>query len=94
MPGNKKLDFKKLAAFHKTKRATMVDHDTAERLTGYHVGGISPFGVKRRFDSIMDESIMQHDIVIINGGNRGTMLKMKPVDIADILNCQVLDIAR
>ena len=94
MPGNKKLDFKKLAASLKTKRAAMVDHDTAERLTGYLVGGISPFGLKRRFDSIMHETIIRHQAVIINGGHRGTMLKMNPKDIAALLNCQVLDIAR
>ena len=94
MPGNKKLDVKKLASACRTKRAAMVDRDTAERLTGYLVGGISPFGLKRSLPSIMDESIMHHDAVIINGGQRGTMLKMKPADIAGLLACKITDIAR
>ena len=94
MPGNKKLDFKKLAALQKAKRAAMADQHTAERLTGYHVGGISPFGIRRRLDAIMDRGIMQHDTVIINGGLRGTMLEMNPMDIAKLLNCPVTDLAR
>jgi Cys-tRNA(Pro)/Cys-tRNA(Cys) deacylase len=94
MPGDKKLDFKKLAAFFQAKRSAMVDRDTAERLTGYLVGGISPFGLKRSFRSAMHESIMHHGTVVINGGQRGTMLKMKPRDIAALLDCSILDIAR
>jgi Cys-tRNA(Pro)/Cys-tRNA(Cys) deacylase len=94
MPGSKRLDVKKLASSCRTKRAAMVDRNTAERLTGYLVGGISPFGLKRSLPAIMHESLLHHEAVIINGGQRGTMLKMKPADIADLLACQIADIAR
>lgn len=94
VPGDKRLDLRKLAASLKAKRAAMADSGTAERLTGYFVGGISPFGMKRRFKTVIHQSIMNQDAVMINGGQRGTMLKMKPADIASLLDCKILDIAR
>ncbi len=46
MPGEKNIDLKRLAKAFSVKRAAMVNTSTAERLTGYLVGGISPFGTK------------------------------------------------
>ena len=94
MPGDKQLGLKQLAKACAAKRAAMADTETAERLTGYHVGGISPFGTRQKLPSIMDESLMRFDRVLINGGQRGTMLKMAPGDIVKALGCNVFDVAQ
>jgi Cys-tRNA(Pro)/Cys-tRNA(Cys) deacylase len=94
MPGHLELDLKKLAALFHVKRSAMVDINTAERLTGYLVGGISPFGTRQRLDTVMDSSILTLNEILINAGQRGTMLKMAPRDIVKILTCQVASIAR
>ena len=44
MPGDRELDLKRMARACKVKRADMAPPAAAERLTGYTVGGISPFG--------------------------------------------------
>jgi Cys-tRNA(Pro)/Cys-tRNA(Cys) deacylase len=92
MPGHRQLDMKKLARACGVKRAAMADTATAERLTGYLVGGISPFGTKRRISAVMEESLLGHDRVLINAGQRGTMLEMAPADIAAALKAQVASI--
>lgn len=94
LPGHGELDLKKLAALCGAKRAAMVDIKTAERLTGYLVGGISPFGTQQQLQTVMEESIMSHEEVQINAGQRGIMLKMAPADIAAVLECKVLPIAK
>jgi Cys-tRNA(Pro)/Cys-tRNA(Cys) deacylase len=43
----------------------------AERLTGYHVGGISPFPQKKRIPIAIDEPAMTKSSVFLNGGQRG-----------------------
>ena len=48
LPGHMELDLKKLASLLRIKRTAMVDINTAERITGYLVGGISPFGTRQR----------------------------------------------
>ena len=94
LPGSTQLDLKKLArAFH-VKHASMAEVFMAERLTGYLVGGISPFGLKQSLDCVMDSSIIQHRTVLINGGRRGMMLKMAPRDILAVLRCRTADIGR
>ena len=94
MPGNCQLNFKRLAMLFRVKKATLTDQDTAERLTGYLVGGISPFGTKRKLPAILDEKALEFKVVMINGGQRGVMIKMSPEDIQVTLNCLIAAIDR
>lgn len=94
LPGHRELDLKKLAALLGVKRTAMVDAKTAERLTGYLVGGISPFGTQQRLQTVMESAVLGHPEVLINAGQRGVMLKMAPADIARALGCRVAPIAR
>jgi Cys-tRNA(Pro)/Cys-tRNA(Cys) deacylase len=81
MPGDRELTLKKMAQACGVKKAVMADPAVAERLTGYHVGGISPFGLRQKLPVVMEESLLAHDKVMINAGQRGVMLKMIPGDI-------------
>jgi Cys-tRNA(Pro)/Cys-tRNA(Cys) deacylase len=90
MPGDRQLSLKKLAKAFGVKKASMADAEAAERLTGYHVGGISPFGLRQRLPAVMEESLPRWDEVMINGGQRGIMLKMVPGDIVASLQCKVV----
>jgi Cys-tRNA(Pro)/Cys-tRNA(Cys) deacylase len=94
LPGNLQLDLKKLARVFHTKNARMADITTAERLSGYFVGGISPFGLKQPFEFVMDRSIMNYQEIFINGGQRGVMLKMAPGDILHVLKCRTAEIGK
>lgn len=93
LPGHVELDLKKLASVTGVKRTAMVDTQTAERLTGYLVGGISPFGTKQKLQTVMEESILANPQILINAGQRGTMVKMSPADTADTLGCTLASIA-
>ncbi|MGA8240498.1 MAG: YbaK/EbsC family protein, partial [Desulfobacterales bacterium] len=81
LPGDRQLDLKQLAHAFAVKRAAMADTAMAERLTGYLVGGISPFGTKQALPAIMEKRIREYAEVLINAGQRGVMLKMAPEDI-------------
>ena len=81
MPGHVQADMKSLAKALKAKRAALVDTNTAERLTGYLVGGISPFGSKKKLPVYMEASLLGQGEVAINGGRRGILLVMSPGDI-------------
>jgi Cys-tRNA(Pro)/Cys-tRNA(Cys) deacylase len=52
----------------------------AERLTGYHVGGISPFGQKKRVPVAIEETALGHASVFLNGGQRGLQVELNPND--------------
>ena len=92
MPGNKTISFKELARLRHVKRAAMVNSDVAERLTGYLVGGISPFGMKQRLPIVMDVELLAHAKVAINGGKRGKMLIMRSSDIVKVTGAEPIDL--
>lgn len=94
MAGDSQLSMKKVAAVCKAKRATMADTETAERLTGYLVGGISPFGTRKRLPAIMHAALQGYQEVMINAGQRGVMVKLSPVDIARVLGAAMADLAQ
>ena len=94
MPGDRQLSMKRLAKACGVKRAAMADTRTAERLSGYLVGGISPFGTKQKLPVVMEADILIFDKILINAAQRGTMLKMAPVDIRKALAARVAVVAQ
>jgi Cys-tRNA(Pro)/Cys-tRNA(Cys) deacylase len=89
MPGESELSLKKAAAAGGAKRAAMADRASAARVTGYVVGGISPFGTKKRLPVLMEAALLNYPEVMINAGRRGTMVKLAPADIVRTLDAAV-----
>ena len=76
VPVSGQLSMRELAAAVGAKRAEMCPPDVAQRLTGYVVGGISPFGQKKRLRTVVDETCLLHDTVFVSGGKRGLDLEV------------------
>ncbi len=81
MHGDREVSLKQLARQLGAKQARPCDMKKAERLTGYQVGGISPFGTKARFDIYIELSILELDRIYINGGKRGFLTAVDPGEI-------------
>lgn len=79
LPGDRTLSMKRVAKAFGGKAAAMMPADKAERLTGYHTGGISPFGQRRRVPVVFEADAMGCEEVGINGGKRGLILLLSPV---------------
>ncbi|MBB4626227.1 Aminoacyl-tRNA editing domain-containing protein [Paracoccus denitrificans] len=62
--------------------------DKAQRLTGYHTGGISPFGQRRTVPVIFEAEAMEFGEVAINGGRRGLLLLLSPRDAVAALGAR------
>lgn len=89
VPSDREVSLKKLAAALRAKAAEMMSPADAERLTGYKVGGISPFGQRKRIPVVLEAGAMRHERVYLNGGQRGLQVRMAPADIAQILGALV-----
>src|SRR3954454_23911798 len=63
VPSDQEVSMKKLASAFGGKSAAMMKAPDAERLTGFVVGGISPFGQKRAVPTAMEEMCLLEDIV-------------------------------
>jgi len=80
LPSDCEVSMKKLAAALGGKSANMMRPADAERLTGYHVGGISPFGQKTRVPVAIELKAMDNLTVFVNGGQRGLQIELDPGD--------------
>ncbi|MCZ7938842.1 MULTISPECIES: Cys-tRNA(Pro) deacylase [Agrobacterium] len=80
VPSDREVSMKKLAAAFGGKSASMMKPADAERATGYHVGGISPFGQKKQVPTAIEAAAMAHDCVYMNGGQRGLQVRLSPRD--------------
>ena len=80
IPSDRQLSMKKVAAAFGAKSATMMPPANAEKLTGYKVGGISPFGPRRPTPTAIEATATTAPKVWINAGQRGLLLGIAPAD--------------
>jgi Cys-tRNA(Pro)/Cys-tRNA(Cys) deacylase len=78
VPSDREVSMKKLAAAFNGKSAEMMKPAEAERISGYTVGGISPFGQRREVPTVMEEQALAEAFVFINGGQRGLQVRLDP----------------
>jgi Cys-tRNA(Pro)/Cys-tRNA(Cys) deacylase len=93
VPSDIEVSMKKLAATFGGKAALMLKVPDAERLTGYKVGGIGPFGQKRKVSTALDETAELYDRIYINAGQRGLLLSIAPADAVRAAEMVVADLA-
>ena len=85
VPSDQEVSLKKLAAAAGAKDAAMLAAHEAERITGYRVGGISPFGQKKRVRVFIAQSALAHETIMVNGGRRGLQIELKPGDLVRVI---------
>jgi len=88
------LDLKALTAAVGGKRADMADPAAAQRSSGYVVGGISPLGQRTRLRTVVDESALAYETVLVSGGRRGLQLELAPAELVRLTDAIVAEIGR
>ncbi|HEX9007544.1 MAG TPA: YbaK/EbsC family protein [Bacteroidota bacterium] len=81
MHGDREVSSRQLARTLDVRAVSPCDTQTAQRLTGYTVGGISPFGTRTRLPVYAEETIFALSRVLINGGKRGFLVEIAPSEI-------------
>lgn len=92
LPSDRELSMKKLAQALGGKSAEMMSPADAERLTGYKVGGISPFGQMKRVPVALEAGALAEALVYVNGGQRGLQVRLAPADIVKAIGAVTADL--
>ncbi len=94
MPVPSRLSLKAVAAALGVAKAAMAEPAVAERATGYVVGGISPFGQRRRLRTVLDGSALRWDRVLCSAGKRHYDVAVAPQDLIRLTGAITADISR
>lgn len=85
MHGDLKVSTKELARVIGVKTIAPCNPETANRHSGYMVGGTSPFGTRRKMPVYMEQTILELPKIYINGGKRGYLVGLAPQDVVKVL---------
>ena len=85
MHGDRKVSTKNLARQIGAKSVSPCKPETAQRHTGYLIGGTSPFGTKKKLPVFIEKTLLDLPLIYINGGRRGFLVGVRPHEILHVL---------
>ena len=92
MHGDLQVSTRELARIIGVKQVVPCSADTAQKQSGYLVGGTSPFGTRHSMPVYMEKSIAVLPRIYINGGKRGFLVGMEPAELVRVLKPQLVTV--
>lgn len=92
IPVAEELDLKKCAKAAGDKRVELVAVKDLLALTGYIRGGCSPIGMKKKFPTFFDESVVLFDKITVSAGVKGCQLMLDSKQIVEFTNAEIFDV--
>ena len=93
MQGDFQVSAKELARILKVKTVAPAAPEKASKLTGYLVGGTSPFGTKTKMPVYAERTIFDLPKIYINGGKRGFLVAIEPQALKTVLPIEEIEAA-
>ncbi|MCG6860383.1 MAG: Cys-tRNA(Pro) deacylase [Chromatiaceae bacterium] len=94
MHGDRQVSTKALARQIGAKSIQPCAPKTAERHSGYQVGGTSPFGTRRAMPVYCEASVAALPRIYVNGGRRGYIVSMETSELIRVLKPRMVKAAR
>lgn len=92
IPIEAELDLKKAAKAVKEKSIEMLPLKDLTDVTGYVRGGCTAIGMKKQFETVMDESARAFPRVMVSGGKRGVQMELSPLELMQAAGGSFADI--
>ena len=93
MHGDRQVSVKELARIIGVRSINSCTPETAQKHSGYMVGGTSPFGTRRQMPIYMEETILELPRIYINGGKRGFLVGLEPRELVRVLKPTLVRVA-
>ena len=92
LPVNAELSLKKAALAVGEKAVSMLHVAELLPTTGYIRGGCSPIGMKKVFPTVLDQSSLTQQTILISAGKIGTQIEISPGDLLSLLDGKIADL--
>lgn len=63
-----------------------------QKTTGYIRGGCSPIGMKKKYETILDESVNKQSTIIVSGGKIGVQIELAVNNLIQVTEARVEDV--
>ena len=93
MHGDRKVSTKNLARQIGVKNVEPCTPESANRHSGYLVGGTSPFGTRKSLPVYVEKSVLGLGKIYINGGRRGYLVGIDPAVLVLVLCAKPVEVA-
>lgn len=93
MHGDRSVSLKGLARYLGVKGVAPCEPEQAQRHSGYQCGGTSPFGLRKPLPIYIEKSILALETIIINGGQRGFVLRLSVSELVRIVHPTPVEVA-
>ncbi|MHB1484980.1 MAG: Cys-tRNA(Pro) deacylase [Saccharofermentanales bacterium] len=94
IPVAEELDLKSAARIVNEKAVEMIKVADINKVTGYIRGGCSPLGMKKSYQTVLDESCFKLATFYISAGKIGQQIEMSPDDLIKFIKCKTGDIIK
>ena len=92
MHGDREVSTKNLARLLGVKSVDPATPEKASKLTGYLVGGTSPFGTRTVMPVYVERTVFDLDKIYINGGKRGFLIGIDPSVLQETLPVESVEL--
>ena len=90
--GDFQVSTKELARILNVKTIAPASPEQANKLTGYLIGGTSPFGIKTKMPIYAEKTIFDLERIYINGGKRGFLISIEPRVLRYVLEIETVEV--
>ncbi|PLC51432.1 Cys-tRNA(Pro) deacylase [Pollutimonas subterranea] len=93
MHGDREVSTKNLARQIAAKKVSPCAPDTAQKHSGYLVGGTSPFATRKKMPVWIEAALLDYPLIYVNGGRRGYLIGVDPSALASLLDAKAVNVA-
>jgi Cys-tRNA(Pro)/Cys-tRNA(Cys) deacylase len=94
IPVEEELDLKKAAKVTGEKKVEMIPVKDIQKWTGYIRGGCSPIGMKKEYQTFLDESATKLSSIVISGGKIGIQLVLQPENLKELTKAEFVNLVK
>ena len=93
MHGDRQVSTRELARLIGARSITPCSPETAQKHSGYLVGGTSPFGTQKQLPVYLEATILDLPLIYLNGGKRGYLVGIVPQELIRLLEPLLVSVA-
>lgn len=93
LPVDKEIDLKAAARSVGEKSVELIPVKDINKVTGYIRGGCTPIGMKKQYPTVIDETVLVHETVIVSGGRLGLQIRLSPEELVKVTGAKTCPIA-